>query len=62
MVRELIVTIDDELEKEMSKYPEVDWADAVRKALRDCIRSKEICEMYTTPVERALLQEETEAM
>jgi len=62
LVRELIVTINDELEKEMSKYPEVDWADAVRKALRDCIRRKEICEMYTAPVERALLQEKPEGM
>jgi len=61
LVRELIVTIDDELEKEMSKYPEVDWVDAVRKSIRECIRRKEIAEMYTFPVERAMLQEKQEA-
>ena len=57
MARELIVTIDDELERDMSKYPEVDWIDTIRKLLRDCIRRKEISEMYTAPVERAMLQE-----
>jgi hypothetical protein len=57
LVRELIVTIDDELEKEMSKYPEVDWIDTIRKSLRDCIHRKEISEMYTATVERAMLQE-----
>jgi hypothetical protein len=51
------VAIDDELEKEMSKYPEVDWIETIRKLLRDCIRRKEIAEMYTAPVERAMLQE-----
>ena len=57
MARELIVAIDDELEKEMSKYPEVDWVEVIRKLLRDCIRRKEIAEMYTAPVERAMRQE-----
>ena len=57
MARELIVTIDDELEKDMSRYPEVDWVDIIRKLLRDCIRRKGISEMYTDPVERAMLQE-----
>jgi len=57
LARELIVAIDDELEKEMSKYPEVDWVEVIRKLLRDCIRRKEIAEMYTAPVERAMLQE-----
>jgi hypothetical protein len=57
LAHELIVTIDDELEKEMSKYPDIDWTDIIRKSLRDCIHRKEICEMYTAPVERAVLQE-----
>jgi len=57
LARELIVAIDDELEKEMSKYPEVDWVEVIRKLLRDCIRRKEIAEMYTAPVERAMRQE-----
>jgi hypothetical protein len=51
------VAIDDELEKEMSKYPEVDWIETIRTSLRDCIHRKEISEMYTAPVERAILQE-----
>jgi hypothetical protein len=55
--RDLIVTIDDELERDMSKYPEVDWIDTIRKLLRDCISRKEISEMYTGAVERAMLQE-----
>jgi hypothetical protein len=53
MARKLIVSIDDELDSEMSKYPNVDWSDAVRKSLRECIRQIEIAEMYTGPVERA---------
>jgi hypothetical protein len=55
--RELTVIIDDELEKEMGKYPYVDWMETIRELLRECIRRKEIAEMYTAPVERALLHE-----
>jgi hypothetical protein len=57
LARELIVTIDDELEREMGKYPEVDWSDTIRKLLTDCIYRKEISEIYTGAVERAMLQE-----
>jgi hypothetical protein len=56
------VTVDDELEKEMSKYPEVDWIEAVRKLICECIRRKEIAAMYTVPVERAMMQEKQEAV
>ena len=52
MARNLVVSIGDELDKAMSKYPEVDWSDAVRKSLRECIRRKEIAEMYISQVER----------
>ena len=62
MAREPILTVDDELEKEMSKYPEVDWIEAVRKLIRECIRRKEIAAMYTVPVERAMMQEKQEAV
>ena len=34
MVRELTVSIDAELEKEMSEYPEVDWAEVIRTAIK----------------------------
>jgi hypothetical protein len=57
LVRELTVTIDDELERAMNKYPEMDWIETIRKSLRECIRRKEISEMYTAPVERAMLHE-----
>ena len=57
MARELNVIIDDELEKEMSKYPNVDWKETIRESLRECIRRKEIAEMYTAPVERVMLPE-----
>jgi hypothetical protein len=56
-MRELVVTIDDELERAMNKYPEMDWVETIRKSLREWIRHKEISEMYTVPVERAMLQE-----
>jgi hypothetical protein len=57
LARELIAPIDDELEKEMSKYPDVDWIKTIRTSLRGCIRRKEISEMSTAPVERAIMQE-----
>jgi hypothetical protein len=47
------VSIDDEVDNEMGRYPEVDWPDALRKSLRECIRRKEIAEKCTGPVERA---------
>jgi hypothetical protein len=46
LARELIVTIDDESEKDMSRYPEVDWIDTIRKLLRDCITRKEISNVH----------------
>lgn len=57
MARELTVSIDSELEREMSKYPEVDWDKVIRKAIIDCIRCKELSEMYTAPIDKALSQE-----
>jgi hypothetical protein len=57
LARELIVVIDDELEREMRKYPEVDWIDIIHKSLRECIHRKEIAKVYTAAVERAMLQE-----
>jgi hypothetical protein len=57
LTRQLIVTIDGELEKEMSKYPDVDWSQTAQKLLRQCIHRKQMTEMYTAPVERALQEE-----
>lgn len=57
LVRRLIVHIDDELEKEMRAYPEVDWAAIAIKAIRSCISGREICKFYDTIVERAILQD-----
>jgi hypothetical protein len=56
LVRRLIVHIDDDLEKEMRAYPEVDWAAVAIKAIRSCISGREICKFYDTIVERAILQ------
>lgn len=56
MVRELTVVIEDELEKEMSRYPEVDWAEVVRKAIKEYIHRREIYEIYNAPIERAMSQ------
>ena len=58
MARELIVPIDDELEKEMNTFPEVDWVEVATKAIRDCIRDRDNCKFYHTLVERAMSQEE----
>jgi hypothetical protein len=57
LVRRLIVHIDDDLEKEMRAYPEVDWAAVAAKAIRSCISGREICKFYDTVVERAILQD-----
>jgi len=57
LVRELTVNINSELETEMSKYPEVDWAEVVRDAIRKYTHCREISEMYTAPIDRALAQE-----
>lgn len=55
------MTIDDELDKEISKYSEVGWVDAVQKSLCGCIRRKEIAEIYTGPVERASYKKKEKA-
>lgn len=57
MVCELTLRIDAELEKEMSEYPEVDWAEVIRNAIRKYVPCRGIAEMYTAPIERALVQE-----
>ena len=54
MVRELTVVIDDELEKEMSRYPKVDWAEVVRKEIRKWIARRDIFKIYDDAVESAL--------
>ena len=54
LVHQLIITIDDELKKEMSKYPEVDWTEVVKKAIREYLHCREICEIYNAPIEKAL--------
>ena len=58
MVRKLIVHINDELEKEMNAYPEVDWVEVAIQAIRDCIRDRENCKFYHTIIDRAMSQRE----
>ena len=62
LTRKLIVVIDNELEREMSKYPEVDWINIIQKSLRECIHRKEIAKAYTAIVERAMLREKSDAI
>jgi len=38
----------------MSKYPEVDWAEVARKAIREYMCRREIFEIYNAPIEKAL--------
>jgi hypothetical protein len=57
LVRRLIVHINDDLEKEMRAYPEVDWVAVAIKAIRKCISARENCRFYETIVERAILQD-----
>jgi hypothetical protein len=57
LVRKLEVIVIDELEKEMSRYPDVDWAEVIRKGIRGYIRNRDIREIYTAPIDRALSQE-----
>jgi hypothetical protein len=57
LVRKLIVPIDDELEKEMSAFPEVDWVEVTIQAIRDCIRAREKCKFYHAIVDRAMSEE-----
>jgi hypothetical protein len=57
LVHKFIVHIDNDLEKEMRAYPEVDWAAVVIKAIRNCISARENCRFYETIVERAILQD-----
>jgi hypothetical protein len=57
LARKLIVPIDDELEKEMSAFPEVDWVEVAIKAIRNCIRGRENCKFLHSLVDRAMSQE-----
>jgi len=57
LVRELIVHINDELEKEMSAFPEVDWVEVTIQAIRKCISARENCRFYHTIVDRAIAQD-----
>jgi hypothetical protein len=56
LVHQLIITINNELKKEMSRYPEVDWNEVVKKAIREYLHRREIFEIYNAPIEKALSQ------
>jgi len=56
LVHQLIITIDDELKKEMSKYPKIDWNEVVKKAIREYLHRREIFKIYNAPIEKALSQ------
>ena len=54
LVHQLTITIDDELKREMSKHPEVDWNEVVKKAIREYLRRREIFEIYNAPIEKEI--------
>jgi hypothetical protein len=56
LVHRLIITINNELKKEMSRYPEVDWNEVVKKTIREYLHRREIFEIYNAPIEKALSQ------
>jgi hypothetical protein len=56
LVHQLIITINNELKKEMNRYPEVDWNKVVKKAIREYLHRREIFEIYNAPIEKALSQ------
>jgi hypothetical protein len=51
------VQIDDELKKEMSPHPEVDWVEVAIKAIRNCIRDRENCKFLHTLTDKAMSQD-----
>jgi len=56
LVHQLIITINNELKKEMSRYPDVDWNEVVKKAIREYLHRRENFEIYNAPIEKALSQ------
>jgi hypothetical protein len=56
LVHQLIITIDNELKKEMSKYPKIYWNEVGKKATREYLHRREIFEIYNAPIEKALSQ------
>lgn len=50
MVGQIVIPLDDELAKEMSKHPDVDWVKTVQFLLKECLERKEIAEMYCSKI------------
>jgi len=50
MVRNLTVRLDDKTAKEMGKYPEVNWSEVARKAVKKYIANREAQKRYDAAV------------
>jgi len=50
MVRNSTIRLDEKTEEEMRKYPEVNWSEVVRKAIKDYIASRKAAKRYDAAV------------
>lgn len=54
MIKKLEIILDDEIYKEMSTYPDINWNEVLRCAIKMCLHNREIREMYTDPIDKEL--------
>ena len=54
MTKKLEIILDDEIYKEMSTYPDINWNEVLRCAIKMCLHNREIREMYTDPIDKEL--------
>jgi len=54
LIKKLEIILDDEIYKEMSTYPDINWNEVLRCAIKMCLHNREIREMYTDPIDKEL--------
>jgi len=54
LTKKLEIILDDEIYKEMSTYPDINWNEVLRCAIKMCLHNREIREMYTDPIDKEL--------
>jgi len=54
LARKLEIILDDEISKEMSRHPDINWDEVLRCAIKMCLHNREIREMYTDPIDKEL--------
>jgi len=50
MVRNLTIRIDDETSKKMDKFPEVNWSQVARDAIKKYVASREVLKRHDAAV------------